>query len=85
MGIMQDQILEYSGLWDAGKNGLGRRNMEGKVSYANLAILDPMAKTVCCSGMQFGRYRWAAPSVEIYDPTVKMQAYLHKIKRHKVR
>ena len=35
--------------------------MEGKVSKANLAILDPMAKTVLRSGIQFGRYRQAAP------------------------
>ena len=30
-----------------GKNSLGHRNMNDNVSLANLAILDPMAKTVC--------------------------------------
>ena len=35
--------------------------MEGKVSLANLAISDPTAKTVLCSGIRFGRYRGAAP------------------------
>ena len=35
--------------------------MEGKVLKANLAILDPMAKTVLRSGIRFGRYRGAAP------------------------
>ena len=51
MWIMQDQILEYSGLRDAGKNDLGHRNMEGNVLEADLAILDPMAKMVCRFGM----------------------------------
>ena len=53
---MQDTILECFGLWDARKNSLGHRNMEGKISKANLAILDPMAKTICRFGMRFGRY-----------------------------
>ena len=35
--------------------------MEGKVSYANLAILDPTVKMVRRSGIQFGRYRRVAP------------------------
>ena len=35
--------------------------MEEKISLANLAILDPKAKMVLCSGIQFGRYRQAAP------------------------
>ena len=35
--------------------------MEGKVTLANLAISDPMAKMVLRSGIRFGRYRGAAP------------------------
>ena len=35
--------------------------MEGKESEANLAILDPTAKTVLRSRIRFGRYRGAAP------------------------
>ena len=35
--------------------------MEGKAFHANLAISDPMAKTVLHSGIRFGRYRGAAP------------------------
>ena len=31
------------------------------MSIANLAILDPMAKMVPCSGIRFGRYKGAAP------------------------
>ena len=40
--------------------------MEGKGLVANLAILDPMAKMVLCSGIRFGRYRRAAPHLR--DP-----------------
>ena len=35
--------------------------MERKVTLSNLAILDPTAKMVPHSGIQFGRYRGAAP------------------------
>ena len=35
--------------------------MEGKVSSANSAILDPTANTVLRSGIRFGRYRGTAP------------------------
>ena len=35
--------------------------MEGKIPLANLAISDPTAKMILCSGIRFGRYRGAAP------------------------
>ena len=35
--------------------------MAGKECWANLAISDPTAKTVLCSGIRFGRYRGAVP------------------------
>ena len=58
--------------------------MEGKVSLANLAILDPKAKTVPRSGIRFGRYRGAAPHRR--DPTSDGQnSNLSTLKRrHKV-
>ena len=52
--------------------------MEGKVSKANLAILDSMAKMICCSGMLIERYDQAIPNFKIKDPTVKIQAYPNK-------
>ena len=48
---MQTPILECFWLPDAGKNSLGRWNMEEKVSLAHLAILDPIAKTVLRFGI----------------------------------
>ena len=65
MWIMQNPILEYSALRDAGKYSLGYRNMKGKVSQNNLAILDPMAKMIYRFGMRFGRYGRTAPTVKI--------------------
>ena len=44
--------------------------MEGRISMANLAILNPMEKMVCCSKMRIGRYGQAVPTVKIEDPTV---------------
>ena len=58
--------------------------MEGKVSYANLAISDSTAKTVLCSRIWFGRYRGAAPHRQ--DPRSDGQnSNLSTLKkRHKV-
>ena len=58
--------------------------MEGKVSYANLAILDPTAKMVLRSRIRFGRYRGAAPHCR--DPRSDGQnSNLSTLKkRHKV-
>ena len=51
---------------------------------ANLAILDPTAKTILRSGIRFGRYRWAAPHRR--DPRFNGQnSNLSTLKRrHKV-
>ena len=59
--------------------------MEGKVIMANLAILDPMAKMVCRSGLRLGRYRRAAPHRQ--DPRSDGQNTSLSIQkgRHKVR
>ena len=46
--------------------------MEGRIFVANLAILDPITKMICCFGMEIGRYGWAAPTVKIEDPIVKI-------------
>ena len=58
--------------------------MEEKTSLANLAISDPIAKTVLCSGIRFGRYRGAAPHRR--DPRSDSQnSNLSTLKRrHKV-
>ena len=58
--------------------------MEGKLSYTNLAILDPTAKMVLRSGIQFGRYRGAAPHRQ--DPKSEGQNSNLSIlkRRHKV-
>ena len=58
--------------------------MEGKVSYANLAISDSTEKTVLRSGIWFGRYRGAAPHRR--DPRSDSQnSNLSTLKRrHKV-
>ena len=58
--------------------------MEGKTSLANLAILDPTAKTVLCSRIRFGRYRGATPHRR--DPRCNGQnSNLSTLKRrHKV-
>ena len=58
--------------------------MEGKFLSTNLAILDPTAKMVLCSGIRFGRYRGAAPHRR--DPRSDGQnSYLSTLKRrHKV-
>ena len=58
--------------------------MEGEVSEANLAISDPMAKTVLHFGIRFGRYRGVAPHLR--DPRSDGQNSNLSIlkRRHKV-
>ena len=51
--------------------------MEEKVSMANLAILDPTAKTILRSGYGLGDIEGQPLTVEIQDPTVKIQTYLY--------
>ena len=57
--------------------------MEGSILVANLAILNPMAKTVCCSGMRIGRYGRVAPIVKIKESTVQDSCLSNK-KQNKI-
>ena len=54
------------------------------MSMANLAILDPMAKTVLRSGIQFGRYGWAAPHCRDPRSDGQNSNLSTLVRRHKV-
>ena len=45
--------------------------MEERVLLANLAILNPMEKMICCSGMRIEIYSRAAPIIKIGDPMIQ--------------
>ena len=57
--------------------------MKRKIFKANLAILDPMAKTICCFGMRIGRYGWESEPSRLKIQKIKIQAYSTK-KQNKI-